>query len=72
MPHPSLLVVALLGTLLAACGSGERETMEPEDTVVGDLVTAPERVEERTNAALDAHREALDRQIRDSEDAPAE
>jgi len=62
--------VILLATL-PACGGGdesrEREVMKPEETVVGDLVTAPERVEERTEAAMEAHRQALQQQISESE-----
>jgi hypothetical protein len=60
----------LLIALLAACGGGEkkeREVMKPEETVFRDLVTAPKKAEDRTNAAMDAHREALEKQLRESE-----
>ncbi|MBS1199818.1 MAG: hypothetical protein H6R27_496 [Proteobacteria bacterium] len=67
--HAAILLVTL--ATLAACGGGdkpaEREVMKPEETVVGDLVTAPERVEDRTNAAMEAHRDALQEQISESE-----
>jgi len=43
-----------------------------EETVFGDLVTAPGKVEDRTNAAMDMHREALQEQLRESEGAPRE
>jgi len=71
---PCLVVTTLLA-LLAACGgeeAEEREVMKPEETVFRDLVTAPDKVEDRTNAAMDAHREALDRAIRESEGEPPE
>ena len=69
-PSRGAYAVILLATL-SACGGGdksrEREVMKPEETVVGDLVTAPARVEERTGAAMDAHRQALEEQISASE-----
>ena len=69
-PSRGAYAVILLATL-SACGGGdksrEREVMKPEETVVGDLVTAPARVEERTEAAMEAHREALQKQISESE-----
>jgi hypothetical protein len=70
MPEPAKLIAALLMILVAGCGGGEREereVMKPEETVFRDLVTAPGKVEDRTNAAMDAHREALQKQLRESE-----
>jgi hypothetical protein len=70
MPQRTRLTAVLLFALIAACGSGEkkeREVMKPEETVFRDLVTAPQKAEDRTNAAMDAHREALEKQLRDSE-----
>ena len=70
MPQGTRLTAALLFALIAACGGGEkkeREVMKPEETVFRDLVTAPQKAEDRTDAAMDAHREALERQLRDSE-----
>ncbi len=64
-----LLVTPLLA-LLAACGgedAKEREVMKPEETVFRDLVTAPGKVEDSINASMDAHRDALEEQIRESE-----
>lgn len=74
------LAGTLAALLLAAgCGGGDDRDEEPEeppmrveDTVVGDLVTSPGRVEDRTNAALDQHREALKSRIEADEDASAE
>jgi hypothetical protein len=71
MPQRARLVAAVLTfALVAACGGGEkkeREVMKPEETVFRDLVTAPQKAEDRTNAAMDAHREALEKQLRESE-----
>ena len=70
MPQRARLTAVLLIALLAACGGGEkkeREVMKPEETVFRDLVTAPKKAEDRTNAAMDAHREALEQQLRESE-----
>jgi hypothetical protein len=70
MPQRARLTAVLLIALLAACGGGEkkeREVMKPEETVFRDLVTAPKKAEDRTNAAMDAHREALEKQLRESE-----
>ena len=62
------LLVALVA--LVACGgekAEEREVMKPEETVFRDLVTAPGKAEDSVNASMDAHREALERQLRESE-----
>ena len=70
MPQRTRLTAVLMFALIAACGGGdkkEREVMKPEETVFRDLVTAPQKAEDRTNAAMDAHREALEKQLRDSE-----
>lgn len=56
---------------LAACGgerAGEREGPKPEETVFGDLVTAPGKVEDRVGAAAELRREALQDTLRDSEE----
>ena len=67
------LVAAVL--TLYGCGGGESEPEEPpmkvEDTVFGDLVGTQDKVRDRTNAAVDLHRESLDSRIEADEDAPA-
>lgn len=79
--HTTKLAMAVATLLLAAGCGGDRDggdeapeepPMKVEDTVVGDLVTTPERVEDRTNAAMDAHREALKSRIEADESAPPE
>ncbi|MGH8311399.1 MAG: hypothetical protein ACRETX_16600 [Steroidobacteraceae bacterium] len=73
--HPAwILWIAIAFT---GCGGGSDDDEEPEeppmrveDTAVGDLVTTPGRVQDRTDAAVDIHREALDSQIEASEGSP--
>lgn len=66
-----LLAIALA---LGGCGGGEDEPEEPpmkvEDTAFGDLVGTQDKVRDRTNAAVDLHRESLDSRIEADEDAP--
>jgi len=61
---------------MAGCGKSEPEPEEPpmkvEDTVVGDLVGTQDKVRDRTNAAVDVHRAALEEQIGESEDSKPE
>jgi len=69
-------VVAMLAA--TACGQAEPEAepeeppMKVEDTVFGDLVGTKEKARDRTNAAVDVHRAALEAQIEESEDAKPE
>lgn len=72
MPRLTRIAMILMAGCLAACGGDgdrerTREVMKPEETVFRDLVTAPDKVQERTDAARDAHREALERQLAESE-----
>ena len=61
---------------LAGCGKSEPAPEEPpmkvEDTVVGDLIGTQDKARDRTNAAVDAHKAALDAQISESEDSKPE
>ena len=66
-----LLAVALP---LGGCGGGnepDEPPMKVEDTAFGDLVGTQDKVRDRTNAAVDLHRETLDSRIEADEDAPA-
>jgi predicted component of type VI protein secretion system len=62
--------LAMLAT--AGCGSSEPETEKPpikvEDTVFGDMVGTQDRARDRTNAAVESHKAAMEAQIRESED----
>ena len=59
---------------LAGCGGGEPETekepMKVEDTAFGDLIGTQDKARDRTHAAMDAHREALQKQLEADEGAP--
>jgi len=59
---------------LAGCGGGEpepeKEPMKVEDTVFGDLVGTQDKARDRTNAAMDTHREALEKRLEADEGAP--
>ncbi len=72
MTRPATWIMLLLCAALPACGGGERrerEVMKPEETVFRDLVTAPDKVQDRTDAATEAHREALEQRLREDEGA---
>ncbi len=60
---------------MAGCSSSEPEPKQPpmkvEDTVFGDLVGTQDKARDRTNEAMDAHRQALEAQINESEAPPA-
>ncbi len=70
-----LLAVALA---IAGCGGGEpepepaKEPMKVEDTVFGDLIGTQDKARDRTNAAMETHREALESQLEADEGAPPE
>ena len=75
MPRHAMLLAIPLLLALGACGSDrdeEREVMKPEETVFRDLVAAPGKAEDRANAARDGHRDALERQLRESEGDPVD
>lgn len=73
MTRSARWILPLLVAALTACGGGEREerkereVMKPEETVFRDLVTAPGKVQDRTNAAMDAHRDAVERRLAEDE-----
>ena len=58
---------------IEACGGGEPEQEEPpmkvEDTAFGPLIGTQDKARDRTNAAIDAHREAMEAQI-EADEAP--
>lgn len=72
----AILTIGLLTATLTLCGcGGEPEPEEPpmkvEDTAFGELVGTQDQVRDRTNAAVDLHRETLNSRIEADEDAPA-
>ena len=57
---------------LAACGGSDEpdereEPMKVEDTVFAPVVTAPARVQDRTNAAVELHRENMNERLEQDE-----
>ena len=63
---------------IAVCGGGQpepeppTEPMKVEDTVFGDLIETQDKARDRTNAAMETHREALESQLEADEGAPPE
>ena len=61
---------------LAGCGGGQKEAepeeepMKVEETVFGDLIGTQDKARDRTNAAMETHREAVREQIEADEGAP--
>ena len=76
----TVVATALLAIALGGCGGSDEpeereEPMKVEDTVFAPVVTAPARVQDRANAAVDLHREKMNERLeRDEgdgdEDAP--
>jgi hypothetical protein len=64
---------ALTAMLVAGCGGSDEpqekqdETMKVEDTAFGPLVTAPKKVQDRTNAAVELNRESMNRRLEEDE-----
>jgi hypothetical protein len=58
---------------LTGCGGGEKEPeeepMKVEDTAFGDLIGTQDKVRDRTNAAMETHREALEKRL-EADEAP--
>lgn len=78
--HKTRLALPLAALLaMAGCGGGgdrEQEPEEPpmkvEDTVFGDLVGTQDKARDRSNAAVEQHREALESRVEADEGAPPE
>lgn len=73
MPLSPLPAVLAFAALAACSGAPEPEAeREPVETVFDDMVGAPQRAEDRLDAAREGHREALERALEASEgDSPA-
>jgi len=78
--HTTKPVTALAVLLLTAgCGGGDDRDAEPEEapmkveeTVFGDLVGTQDKARDRSNAAVDQHREQMDSRLEADEGAPPE
>jgi hypothetical protein len=75
----AILITGMLAVAMTAMGCGgsdepeeEEEPMKVEDTVFGDLVGTQDTVRDRTNAAVDLHRDNLDKRLKADEGATQE
>ena len=73
----AIIATGLLAVVLGGCGgSDERderdEPMKVEDTVFAPLVTAPAKVQDRTDAAADLHRKNMNERLDEDEGAGEE
>jgi hypothetical protein len=73
--------VMAIALQFAGCGGSDEpekkeEPMKVEDTAFGPLIGTQDKARERTNAAVEQHRESLDRRLDEDEgtsrDEPAE
>ena len=67
-------VVGMIVVALAAAGCGgsdepekKEEPMKVEDTAFGPLIGTQDKARDRTNAAVDRHRESLDQRLEEDE-----
>lgn len=75
----AILALGVLTVALttAGCGSSdapkeEEPPMKVEDTVFGDLIGTQDKARDRSNAAVELHRESLDKRLQEDEGAPKE
>jgi hypothetical protein len=75
----AILALGVLTVALttAGCGSSdepkeEEPPMKVEDTVFGDLIGTQDKARDRANAAVELHRESLDKRLEEDEGAPKE
>ncbi|HKX57954.1 MAG TPA: hypothetical protein VJN00_01125 [Steroidobacteraceae bacterium] len=63
------VATGLLAIMLGGCGGGDEpeEPMKVGDTVFAPVVTAPARVQDRTNAAVELHRENMNERLEQDE-----
>jgi predicted component of type VI protein secretion system len=71
------LVMLTVALTTAGCSSNEEpEEEEPpmkvEDTVFGDLIGTQDKARDRSNAAVELHRESLNKRLEEDEGAPTE
>lgn len=68
----AIVATGLVAIMLGGCGGSdepeEREKpMKVEDTVFAPVVTAPARVQDRANAAVELHRENMNERLEQDE-----
>lgn len=71
--NSSLLSLALVASLLAACGSEQKPTEPPpvEDTVFGDMAGAVDKARAVEGTVQD-HKQAIDRALEQNENSNAD
>lgn len=74
---PRATFPALVAMILAAACGGEgqgarEEQREPVETVFDDMIGTQDKARQRLDAAQEGHRDALERQLSESEGGPAE
>ena len=67
----------LTAALMSGCGGNEEPKVEEppmkvEDTVFGDLVGTQDKARDGANAAVELHRESLNKRLEEDEGAPKE
>jgi hypothetical protein len=67
----------LSATLATGCGGNkepeeEEPPMKVENTVFGDLVGTQDKARDRSNAAVELHRESMDKRLEEDEGAAQE
>jgi hypothetical protein len=73
----AIIATGLLAIVLGGCGGSDEpdendEPMKVEDTVFAPLVTAPAKVQDRTDAAADLHRKNMNERLDEDEGAGEE
>ncbi len=76
----AILVAGVLALALTGAGCGgsdepekkKEEVMKVEDTAFGPLIGTQDKARDRSNAAVELHRESLDRRLEEDEGAPRE
>ena len=70
-----VLALALTGGRLRRVGRAreeEEEVMKVEDTAFGPLIGTQDKARDRSNAAVELHRESLEKRLEEDEGAPRE
>ena len=70
----AIIATGLLAIMVGGCGGRDEpeeseKPMKVEDTVFAPVVTAPARVQDRTNTAVELHRENMNERLERDEGA---